>query len=72
MDRCHRIGQVKPVDVRRLVIQDTIDERIKALQETKRQLADGALGEGTTGKLGRLTVNDLIRLFNVDGSGDDY
>lgn len=57
--------------MRRLVVTNTIDARIKALQETKRSLADGALGEGEGGKLGRLSIGDLIRLFNVDGSGED-
>lgn len=71
MDRCHRIGQTKEVDVRRLVVARTIDARIRALQETKRSLADGALGEGEGGKLGRLNLGDLIRLFGVDGSGED-
>ena len=28
VDRAHRIGQTKPVEVRRLVIKDTIEQRI--------------------------------------------
>lgn len=71
VDRCHRIGQVREVDVRRLCVKNSIDERIRDLQENKRKLADGALGEGEGGKLGRLSINDLIRLFNVDGGGHD-
>lgn len=71
VDRCHRIGQTKEVDVRRLVVKDTIDQRIRHLQETKRSLADGALGEGQAGKVGRMNLGDLIRLFGVDGTGED-
>jgi SNF2 family DNA or RNA helicase len=52
-------------------VKNTIDERIRELQENKRKLADGALGEGEGGKLGRLSIGDLIRLFNVDGGGHD-
>src|SRR5204862_8072982 len=42
--RAHRIGQTRPVLVYRLVAQDTVEERILALQEGKRTLADAALG----------------------------
>ena len=35
-------------------------------QEAKAKLADGAYGEGGAGRLGRLSVQDLISLFNVD------
>ena len=44
-DRAHRIGQENPVFVHRLVARDTVEERILALQERKRALADAALGE---------------------------
>ena len=37
----------------RLVIADTVEDRILALQERKKNLADGSLGEGTGKKLGR-------------------
>jgi len=43
-DRAHRIGQERPVFVHRLVAADTVEERILALQERKRALADAALG----------------------------
>src|SRR5712691_4490584 len=42
-DRAHRIGQTRPVLVYRLVAQDTVEERILALQERKRALAGAAL-----------------------------
>ena len=42
-DRAHRLGQTRPVLVYRLVAQDTVEERILALQERKRILADAAL-----------------------------
>ena len=45
-DRAHRIGQTRPVMVYRLVAADTVEERILALQDSKRALMDAALGDG--------------------------
>jgi SNF2 family DNA or RNA helicase len=42
-DRAHRIGQERPVFVYRLVALGTVEERILALQESKRALAQAAL-----------------------------
>ena len=64
-DRLHRIGQTKPVLIKRVVIADTVEQRIMNLQKEKSALADGAMGEGAVGKLGRLSVGDLCRLFGV-------
>jgi hypothetical protein len=36
-----------------------------AMQQEKEALSDGAMGEGTGGRLGRLSIGDLIRLFGV-------
>ncbi len=46
-DRAHRIGQKQVVTVYKLIAKDTIEERIIALQEKKRALADQILeGDG--------------------------
>ncbi|KAJ9107372.1 hypothetical protein QFC21_000822 [Naganishia friedmannii] len=65
IDRIHRIGQTKPVEVHRIVIPNSVEQRILALQEKKAALAEGAYGEGKGGKLGRLSVQDLMALFDV-------
>ncbi|CDZ97814.1 snf2 family amino-terminal protein [Phaffia rhodozyma] len=65
LDRVHRIGQSKDVSIRRLVVKDTVEQRILDLQARKQQMADGALGEGTGQKIGRMTVGDLADLFGV-------
>jgi len=63
IDRVHRIGQTKDVHVHRIVVPNTVEDRIMGLQKAKQSIADGALGEGGASKLGRLGLNDLIFLF---------
>jgi SNF2 family DNA or RNA helicase len=60
-DRAHRIGQDKPVMVYRLVATDTVEERIMALQASKRALADAALGDAD--RAASLTRADLLALL---------
>jgi hypothetical protein len=60
-DRAHRIGQDRPVFVYRLVAKDTVEERILALQQHKRGLAEAALGEAD--KAAALTREDLLSLL---------
>jgi len=60
-DRTHRIGQERPVIVYRLVAKDTVEERILALQERKRTLADVALGEAD--HAGGITREELLSLL---------
>ncbi|KAJ1975953.1 hypothetical protein H4R35_002908 [Dimargaris xerosporica] len=64
-DRVYRIGQTKNVTVHRIVVPNTIEDRILALQERKRQIVEQAYGEGGNERLGRLSFNDLTYLFNA-------
>lgn len=64
VDRAHRIGQQKPVQVHRLLVKETVEDRIVALQEEKRRFVDAALDEGESQQLGRLSQRDLQYLFN--------
>ncbi|KAG9110760.1 3'-5' exonuclease [Ceratobasidium sp. 392] len=59
IDRVHRMGQVKSVFVKRLVVKDTIEDRILKLQAQKQGLSDAALGEGTGAKMPRMNVAQL-------------
>ncbi|KDQ60258.1 hypothetical protein JAAARDRAFT_205244 [Jaapia argillacea MUCL 33604] len=68
-DRVHRLGQMRDVVVQRLVVSDTVEDRVLALQERKRNLADGSLGEGSGKKIGRLSVRELANLFGLDHRG---
>ncbi|XP_068639756.1 helicase-like transcription factor CHR28 isoform X2 [Aristolochia californica] len=66
IDRAHRIGQTRPVKVSRLTVKDTVEDRILALQEKKREMVASAFGEDETGgRQTRLTVEDLRYLFSV-------
>lgn len=45
MDRAHRIGQGRPVNVYRLVTRGTVEEQVMALQRRKRGLAEAVVTE---------------------------
>ncbi|KAG8099857.1 hypothetical protein GUJ93_ZPchr0013g37002 [Zizania palustris] len=61
-DRIHRIGQFKPVRTTRFVIQDTVEERILHLQEKKKLVFEGTVGDSPEA-MSKLTVADLKFLF---------
>jgi Superfamily II DNA/RNA helicases, SNF2 family len=63
VDRTHRIGQTRVVNVYRLVTSDTVEERILELQERKRELAEAIVGTDS-GLLKRLTRKDLAALLD--------
>ncbi|XP_059623124.1 helicase-like transcription factor CHR28 [Cornus florida] len=66
IDRAHRIGQTRPVTVLRLTVKDTVEDRILALQQKKREMVASAFGEDETGsRQTRLTTEDLKYLFMV-------
>ncbi|KAI0032009.1 P-loop containing nucleoside triphosphate hydrolase protein [Vararia minispora EC-137] len=58
-DRVHRLGQEKEVFVSRLVVKNTIEERMLRLQDVKTGLADAALGEGGGGTLHKMSVREI-------------
>ena len=61
-DRAYRIGQRRDVTVMKLIVEGTIEERILAMQESKRGLAESVLGgEGVKSAL--LTKEDLLALL---------
>ena len=61
-DRAHRIGQERPVILYRMVARDTVEERILALQEKKRAIADVALGDAD--HAGGITKEELLALLD--------
>ncbi len=61
-DRAHRIGQLRPVTIYRLVAKNTIEEKIVDLHQHKRDLADSLL-EGAE-MSGKISTDDLLRLIH--------
>ena len=61
MGRAHRIGQLRPVTVYRLVSKGSLEERIVSLHSEKRALAEGILAEG--GSTALPSAEDLIALI---------
>ncbi|RNI19935.1 DEAD/DEAH box helicase [Flexivirga caeni] len=62
IDRAHRIGQDKPVMVYRLVSAGTIEEKVVALQERKRELFEKVV-DGDGGPGGAITPEDIRALL---------
>ena len=63
VDRVHRIGQTKPVFAYRLIARDTVEEKVLALQQSKRELADAILG-GNGRLMTDLRREDLEQLLS--------
>ncbi|CAD0088143.1 unnamed protein product [Aureobasidium vineae] len=71
IDRAHRLGQTRPVMVHRVLIKETVEDRIIALQEKKRALISEALDEKASQSLGRLSVQELAYLFGISRNVND-
>jgi SNF2 family DNA or RNA helicase len=63
VDRTHRIGQDKTVMVYRLVAAGTIEEKVMALKERKRDLFARVLDDDGGALSGALTADDVRSLF---------
>ena len=61
IDRTHRIGQDRKVIAYRLLIKDSIEEKIRALQRRKKSLAEDVLGEEKFSQ--SLSLDDLRYLL---------
>ena len=68
-DRTYRIGQTKNVQVHKLITMGTLEEKIDAMLESKRDLADRVVGSGE-GWLTELDDDALRRLVALDTDVD--
>ncbi|KAK5648748.1 hypothetical protein RI129_003640 [Pyrocoelia pectoralis] len=64
-DRIYRVGQRKPVKVYKLMALDTIEERIKCLQDKKLHISNSVLTGVQIREQSKLSLNDLKLLFNM-------
>ncbi|KAL3932522.1 MAG: hypothetical protein SGARI_003941 [Bacillariaceae sp.] len=75
VDRCHRVGQTRPVSVYRYVMKETIEERmITNIQAAKAALGKGAMARLTPQelKLAKIvTLKDLFGNSVVDEHDDE-
>ena len=61
IDRAHRIGQTKKVNVYRMVATDTIEAKVVELQDRKRQLISSVMnGTGTGARLSEADLRGLL------------
>ena len=68
IDRVHRLNQTVDVVVYRLSIHNSVEQRIVALQEAKRALANQII-DGS-GKAAQLSMDDVLRLFKPQAEFD--
>jgi superfamily II DNA or RNA helicase/predicted RNA-binding protein YlqC (UPF0109 family) len=60
-DRAHRIGQIHPVTIYRLITKHTIEEKIVKLHQDKRDLANSLLAETEINS--RISAEELLNLI---------
>ncbi|KAL2814911.1 SNF2 family N-terminal domain-containing protein [Aspergillus cavernicola] len=66
IDRAHRIGQMREVHIHRILVPETVEDRIVELQDKKRELIDGALDEKASSSIARLSTRELAYLFGIN------
>ncbi|KAL3453112.1 SNF2 family N-terminal domain-containing protein [Aspergillus insuetus] len=64
IDRVHRLNQTVDVKIYKMIIKDSVEERILDLQDRKRELANVTI-EGKTAAA-KLTMKDMMALFGKD------
>lgn len=62
-DRAHRIGQTRNVTVYRMIVKNSIEEKIQKLQEAKHALAESVVGAADGISLASLTQEELLKLI---------
>lgn len=65
-DRAFRIGQTKSVMVHKLVSQGTIEEKIDAIINSKKELSENVIGSGGEKWITDLTNEELFSLLRLD------
>lgn len=63
-DRAHRIGQTKSVQVFKLIMKNSIEEKILKLQLMKKELADMFV-ENNEGSIAKMSKEEILELFKL-------
>lgn len=64
IDRAYRIGQNRNVHVFKMIMKDSIEEKIQKLQDMKKKLADQFV-EGNEGNISSMSKEEIISLFKL-------
>jgi SWI/SNF-related matrix-associated actin-dependent regulator of chromatin subfamily A3 len=65
VDRVHRLGQTRPCTVWRLIMEDSIEERVLSIQAEKRKLVGKAFQEKEKGGKEKTTrMGDILKLLS--------
>jgi len=65
MDRAHRIGQKRVVNVYRLITRNTLEEKIMSLQKFKIHTAKSVITDDNT-SLQNMETDQVLNLFSLD------
>lgn len=64
-DRVHRIGQKRGVQVFKFVTEETIEQRIDAIIESKKHLSESILSEDSADSIKIFTRDELIKILSI-------
>lgn len=67
IDRAHRMPQQREVTVHRVLVPETVEDRICQIQDRKREMIDTALDEKSSQGLTRLDARELRFIFGMGG-----
>ena len=62
-DRTHRIGQTRPVNIMKLVVKDSIEERILQMQQDKQKIFDALIENPAAGR--KISLEEIKFLLDV-------
>nr|KAJ3419461.1 TATA-binding protein-associated factor mot1 [Polyrhizophydium stewartii] len=66
MDRAHRIGQKRVVNVYRLITRGTLEEKIMGLQKFKLNIASSVINQDNSG-IASMDTSQILDLFTLEG-----
>jgi len=63
-DRIHRLGQMEDVEIHKFVMKDSIEQRMLAILDKKKDLISGAFRQ-TAGEMRERRINDILSIFGL-------